>query len=150
MNQPSPRQRFALNLTMPVLFGCLRMVAVAKDPVPPSPTQPWAPPQLGTYERELARRANREKAEGTETAIDPQRMYHLPELIDIAERNNPETRTAWERARQAAAAIGISESLYFPYLGTKLRSKSARRCRHLPQIQAPPFAILQKRIPISP
>jgi len=29
----------------------------------------------------------------------------LPELIDIAERSNPETRVAWEQARQAAKAI---------------------------------------------
>ncbi len=40
----------------------------------------------------------------------------LPELIDLAQRNNPETRVAWERARQAAAAVGLSESFYFPYL----------------------------------
>src|SRR5262249_24134004 len=32
------------------------------------------------------------------------------------ERNNPETRVAWERARQAAAAVGLSESAYYPFL----------------------------------
>jgi len=40
----------------------------------------------------------------------------LPELIDLAQRNNPETRVAWERARMAAAGVGLSESLYYPYL----------------------------------
>jgi outer membrane protein TolC len=37
-------------------------------------------------------------------------------LIDLAERNNPETRIAWERAREAAAAVGLSQSAYYPYL----------------------------------
>lgn len=41
-------------------------------------------------------------------------MYELPELIDIAERSNPDTRIAWERARKAAAAVGVRQSAYFP------------------------------------
>lgn len=44
------------------------------------------------------------------------KVYSLPELIDIAERTNPQTRIAWERARQAASAVGLSQSAYFPYL----------------------------------
>jgi outer membrane protein TolC len=48
--------------------------------------------------------------------IDPRKVYDLPELIDIAQRNNPQTRIAWERAREAAAAVGLSASTYYPYL----------------------------------
>jgi outer membrane protein TolC len=48
--------------------------------------------------------------------INPDTVYDLPELIDIAERSNPEARTAWERARQAAGAVGLTESAYYPYL----------------------------------
>src|SRR4029434_6115278 len=48
--------------------------------------------------------------------VEPAKTYTLPELIDLAQRNNPETRVAWERARQAAAAVGLSESFYYPYL----------------------------------
>jgi outer membrane protein TolC len=70
-------------------------------------------PRLETYQEELAAR----RAEDSEAAkIDPDRVYGLPELIDIAERTNPQTRIAWERARQAAAAVGLSESTYYPYL----------------------------------
>ena len=43
-------------------------------------------------------------------AINPKKVYDLPELIDLAERNNPDTRVAWESARKAAAAVGLSES----------------------------------------
>ncbi|HUL04630.1 MAG TPA: TolC family protein [Gemmatimonadales bacterium] len=48
--------------------------------------------------------------------IDPQKTYELSELIDIAQRTNPETRVAWERARQAAIAIGLAEGTYYPAL----------------------------------
>src|SRR6267378_917749 len=34
--------------------------------------------------------------------FDPEKTYSLPELIDLAESHNPETRVAWERARDQA------------------------------------------------
>ncbi|MBN9058280.1 MAG: TolC family protein, partial [Rhizobiales bacterium] len=42
------------------------------------------------------------------------KVYQLPELIDLAERNNPTTRTAWEQVLQAALAVGIAESTFLP------------------------------------
>jgi outer membrane protein TolC len=48
--------------------------------------------------------------------IDPQKRYDLVELIDVAQRINPETRVAWEQSRQAAIAIGLVESEYYPML----------------------------------
>ena len=53
------------------------------------------------------------KAEG-ETPIDSERVYGLPELIDIAESANPDTRIGWERARQAALAVGLAKAEYLP------------------------------------
>lgn len=41
----------------------------------------------------------------------------IPELVDIAFRNNPETRTAWWNAQRAAAASAISTSSYYPQVG---------------------------------
>ena len=38
----------------------------------------------------------------------------MPELIDIAESANPDTRIGWERARQAALAVGLAEAEYLP------------------------------------
>jgi outer membrane protein len=46
--------------------------------------------------------------------LDRHRAYSLPELIDIAQSNNPLTRTAWNDARNAALATGIAESAYLP------------------------------------
>src|SRR5262249_3986692 len=62
------------------------------------------------YEKDLA------ASPSTEARIDPDKVYELPELIDIAESTNPQPRVAWERARQAAAAVGLSKSAYYPYL----------------------------------
>jgi outer membrane protein len=42
------------------------------------------------------------------------REYKLFELVDIAERQHPETRIAWETARNAALGAGIAESTYLP------------------------------------
>jgi outer membrane protein TolC len=46
--------------------------------------------------------------------VDGTKVYPLPELIDIAEANNPSTRIAWNEARKVALAAGIAESAYLP------------------------------------
>ena len=74
--------------------------------VAPTPTAPWNAPDLRGYTSLL------KSAEPS--PIDPQKRYNLVELIDIAERVNPETRVAWESARQAAIGVGLVESEYFP------------------------------------
>jgi outer membrane protein len=40
--------------------------------------------------------------------------YSLAELIDLAQSNNPITRNAWDDARNAALAAGITESTFLP------------------------------------
>jgi len=76
--------------------------------VAPSPIAPWQPPALRGYTAVL-------KAD-ERVVIDPQKRYDLVELIDLAQRTNPETRVAWEGARQAAIGIGLVQSEYFPVL----------------------------------
>jgi len=91
-------------------------VANARNDAPPASDRSWAPPGLPKYEAELAERRFNKTEGGANISINPRKVYKLAELIDIAERSNPETRVAWERARQAAAAVGLSESAYYPYL----------------------------------
>jgi outer membrane protein TolC len=76
--------------------------------VAPTPSAPWNAPDLRGYTSLL------KTAEPS--PIDPQKRYNLVELIDLAERVNPETRVTWEAARQAAIAVGLVESEYFPVL----------------------------------
>src|SRR5207253_6755744 len=79
---------------------------------------------------------------GSRVAINPRKIYNLAELVDIAERNNHETRVAWERARQAAAAVGLSESAYYPFL---VASAAAGYDRAF--IPFPTLAVNQKKLP---
>ena len=90
--------------------------AFGKDVRPPAADKPWLAPGLPNYERELAAQRFNNAEDTSRVPINPRKVYSLAELIDIAERNNPETRVAWERARQAAAAVGLSESAYYPFL----------------------------------
>jgi outer membrane protein len=53
---------------------------------------------------------------GTVAPLDANHTYSLAELIDLAERNNPRTRIAWERARQRAEDLGVAKSSYYPVL----------------------------------
>jgi outer membrane protein len=87
-----------------------------KDIVPPSPEKSWSPPGLDQYENDLAHGAFSNEQGVAQISIDPAKIYELPELIDIAERSNPETRIAWEQARQAVGAVGLNQSAYYPYL----------------------------------
>jgi len=91
-------------------------IAFARDDPPPSPVRPWAPPALPRYEGELRQYQPTEAEQRYLPAINPLKTYNLAELIDIAQRSNPETRVAWERARMAAAAVGLTESAYYPYV----------------------------------
>ena len=91
-------------------------IALGRDDPPPSPVRPWAPPALPRYEGELRQYQPTEAERRYLPAIDPRKIYNLAELIDIAQRSNPETRVAWERARKAAAAVGLTESAYYPYI----------------------------------
>src|ERR1700719_4515712 len=101
-------------LTLQLLLAIT--VANARNDPPPSSDRTWAPPNLPNYERDLAAYQLKTAEGGSRVSISPRKIYGLAELIDIAERNNPETRVAWDRARQAAGAVGLSESAYYPFL----------------------------------
>src|ERR1700687_3616297 len=81
-------------------------IAYARDEPPPSPVRPWAPPALPMDEGELRQYQPTEAERRYLPAIDPRKTYNLAELIDIAQRSNPETRVAWERVRMAACDVG--------------------------------------------
>jgi outer membrane protein TolC len=78
---------------------------------PARPDSPWPAPDLRTFAEPLR--------EEHPSEIDPQKEYELAELIDLAERANPETKVGWERAKQAASAVGLAQSEYYPILALK-------------------------------
>ena len=79
-----------------------------KRKVSSTPSTSWTSPDLSSYTVVL-KSAER-------SPIDPQKHYSLVELIDLAQRLNPETRVAWQAARQAAIGVGLVDSEYFPVL----------------------------------
>jgi outer membrane protein len=80
---------------------------------PPSPGAAWHSPTGDAHDFSLVPDPSLPVA--TEGAtIDPEHLHGLPELIDIAESTNPDTRIEWERARQAALGVGLAKSEYLP------------------------------------
>ena len=120
-------------------------VASARNDPPPSSDRAWSPPGLPNYERDLANYRSNESQGGSRVSINPRKVYNLAELIDIAERNNPETRVAWERARQAAAGVGLSESAYYPFLAASAAAGYDRAF-----IPFPTLAVNEKKLLTNP
>ncbi len=57
---------------------------------------------------------------------DPAKIYTLPELVNLAEQNNPETRVAWENAKARAAELGISKSTLYPTVAAAVLAQTDR------------------------
>jgi outer membrane protein len=87
---------------------------------PASPDHPWHAPGEQNVEEDARHFRD------ARFNIDPQKSYSLPELVDLAEEHNPETRVAWERARAGAAALGIARSELYPTLAAIVLSQTAR------------------------
>jgi outer membrane protein len=79
--------------------------AQAAAQAPAAPDKPWPIPPY------VARAAQFDVR-----GLEAKKRYGLVDLIDLAQRNNPQTRAAWEAARGAAAAEGLVESSYLPQI----------------------------------
>ncbi|RZU40184.1 outer membrane protein TolC [Edaphobacter modestus] len=93
------------------------MTSVAQK-APASPDRPWSPPSGAPV--------NTRGAGTNAPVLDPSEVYTLPELINLAEENNPETRVAWQNARARAAEVGIAEAELYPALAATAIAQSAR------------------------
>ena len=89
--------------------------------VPPSPDHPWHFPA----EREV--RAEAKALRVSRLATEAAKSYSLAELVDFAERNNPETRVAWEGAKARGAALRIAQSELYPALAAVALSQVYRQ-----------------------
>src|SRR5215468_107541 len=78
---------------------------------PARPDAPWPTPDLRAFSEPLR--------EERPPELDPDKEYELAELIDLAERANPVTKVAWARAKEAASAVGLAKSEYYPVLALK-------------------------------
>jgi len=83
---------------------------------PRAPDTAWKPASNDPHDFSLPPEPSLpiEGERGAATTRDP--VYTLPDLIDIAESTNPDTRIGWERARQAALAVGVAKAEYLPII----------------------------------
>ncbi len=58
--------------------------------------------------------------------VSSAKVYTLADLIDLAERHNPQTRFAWEQARARAARLGIARSQWYPTIAALAIANTAR------------------------
>jgi outer membrane protein TolC len=120
-----------LPLLVVVLAGCdvwrpppdVRKAWQPQELAPPAVDRTWqAPERPDTY-----RAARDAWQDGVPVLPSPGTTYDLPSLIDLALRDNPDTRTAWETARAAAARYGRSLAPFFPEIGTQADVKPNER-----------------------
>ncbi|MDQ0317389.1 TolC family protein [Amorphus orientalis] len=132
----SPTSRSSARRRVILLLGVALALGGCADNAlklaPKSPSEPWTPASdnrsallpegQGADTAGSAESDFRPPSDPAAAVLEPPpqlvagRTYDLPELIDIAARNNPRTRIAWEEARQAALAVGMTEATFLPTL----------------------------------
>ncbi|GEC61313.1 protein CyaE [Gluconobacter oxydans] len=131
-----PARPFPLLIRVTLYSAPLLLSACATqalDSAPPAPDRPWQPNIAANGEilpgRHDPHALNlpagytlpsntqiRVRPPAPEVAVQNGHAYSLAELIDIAQSANPETRRAWNLARDSALAIGNARSAYLPRL----------------------------------
>lgn len=113
---------------------------------PPSPNEAWRPAADSPWQGEVPSLKIPAEQRGPSFAIpalpnqlprlapvEPDTRFEqsaplsLAQLIDIAQRENKETKQAWNRAREAALTVGEVESLWLPNLSVNVLSGYQRR-----------------------
>ncbi len=90
---------------------------------PPARPRAWVPGEAAE-----ALRAPPDAWRSAERTLPSEQEEHdLAALIDVALRDNPDTRAAWEAARQAAAAYGRSLAPFFPTVSVASNMTPASR-----------------------
>jgi len=107
-----------MRIMLPIL---LVASSASAQSAPASASRPWQ----ATGDVSIARDA--QPSADTNFRIDSDRKYSLAELIDIAQARNPETRVAWQRAREQVAALGVARSELYPTLAAAAVSQVDRQ-----------------------
>ena len=107
-----------------LLTGCAGSSALGPEHVgpstSPSPAKPWNPPASAIPPRVEAPPVALPEGISASTPVT------LPQIIDIALTNNPDTRIAWLSARAAEAALGSARSAYYPEVDLNAQIATSR------------------------
>ena len=105
--------------------------------IPASPEQPWkANSAVWSLQRNSAASADDASFSvpsipqltnaSAELPVSLEQPLDLPQLIDLAQRNNPTTRLAWNHAREAALTVGLTDALFLPVITANVISGEQR------------------------
>lgn len=104
----------AVSLAAAILLGAgcshVRPARSIDESVSPKPGALWSPPPQGRAPAPAPTPA----PQIPEKYLKGDATPTLPEVIDLALRNNPATRAAWFEARSAAADLGSKRAEFFP------------------------------------
>jgi outer membrane protein len=120
---PSRRRMTTTNwlLTIALLSSTAHPARLIAQDAPPASSSVWLPRGAQTLERESAVKPH------DSIELEPDKAYTLAELIDLAQRHNPDTRVAWEQAKSKAAALGIARSALYPTMSAVALAASIRQ-----------------------
>jgi outer membrane protein len=128
---PRGLHRVVLTVILSLLSLVGSAVGGSKDSAPPAPNRPWSAPGVAEHQADLQ---NRHLEIGSNADVNLHKVYELPDLIDLAQRLNPETKISWQRAKQALAAVGLEEVTYYPLLSAAAASGYTRLFSPLPAL----------------
>lgn len=117
-------QKAIISLNCTVIGLCTILAGCATDRLdlaPASYSEPWASGANVVAAADFSVPPNPAVAELAQPPqINSEQAYSLPELIDIAQNQNPDTRIAWQQARQAALAVGMGEAVFLPMISASV------------------------------
>ena len=87
--------------------------------------------------RDAARCVGSVRADSPIPALDPEHIYTLPELIDIAETASPDGRIAWAEAKRSIERAGVDRALYLPVITFVAQGSDLRAIVPFPKPIAP-------------
>lgn len=149
-NHFTSRQRRALVVGIGIgmlggLAGCARLAAQPEvNPdrwAPPRANRIWTPSPASASDYRMPSDL-RPAPTGAPPAHEGQ-PYDLPALLDLALHENPDTRFAWESARQAAASFGAARAPYYPLVSANSANGYTRTLFPLPHGQMAQYKLWQ-------
>jgi outer membrane protein TolC len=112
--------------------------------VPGAPSQPneyWTPSASDAARLQSARTDRAAPTTPPALPATPNRLT-VPEVVDLALRNNPATRLSWAQARAAADVFGASRGAFLPTVSVDVNASRARPLA--------PSGVLSQRSQLAP
>ena len=109
-----PRRASGLTAVIACLLGACATSQLKR--APHAPDVAWKPASNDPHDFSLPAEPSLPLHTEEIATTKADRVYTLPDLIDIAESANPDTRIGWERSRQAALQVGMAKAEYLPVI----------------------------------